>query len=157
MNVSMVGCMDKNDSFPARGERVAAWVHRYMADNGLSVGELAFRAAVDKRDLRRLLNPPHNCGWRLEDSLAAFFGWDFTEAVMTPVHGADPTTARERELETRLSQAAALHARIERERALRTAAAPRLALVAGEAAVHGSPSRGGGRSFDPKTPEGGMK
>ena len=153
MNLSTVGCMDRSDNFPARGERVAAWVERYIADRGLGIGELAFQANVDKRDLRRLLNPPHNCGWRLEDSLAAFFGWDFTEAVMTPVHGADPTTARERELETRLSQAAALHARIERERALRTATAPRLALVERAPALPGSPPRRGGRPFDPEAPQ----
>jgi hypothetical protein len=153
MNLATVGCMDKKSNYPARGERVAAWVDRYMAESGLTVGELAFRARVDKRDLRRLLNPPHNCGWRLEDDLAAFFGWTFTEAVMTPVHGADPLTAKERELEQRLSQAAALHERVERERALRTAAAPRLALVAGTSAVPRSPRRGRGHSLDPQSPE----
>lgn len=148
-----MGFSAKNSTLPARGARVAAWVQAQLEASGRTVSELAFAARVDKRDLRRLLNPPHSCGHRLEDDLAAYFGWDFTEAVMTPVHGADPTTARERELEQRLSQAAALHARVERERALRTAAAPRLALVERDAAFPGSQAGRGGRSFDPTPPE----
>jgi hypothetical protein len=149
-----MGFSAKNATVPARGARVAAWVQGELDRSGRTVGELAFAARVDKRDLRRLLSPPHSCGHRLEDDLAAYFGWDFTEAVMTPVHGADPTTARERELEQRLSQAAALHERVVRERALHAAVAPRLALVAGGPAVPGSQARGPGRSFDPPTPEG---
>ena len=148
-----MGIIRQKVTLPTRGERVAMWVAAKLKGSGMTVGELAFQANVDKRDLQRLLRD-HSCGWRLEDDLAAFYGWDFTEAVMTPVHGADPTTARERELEQRLAQAAALHERIERERAVRTAVAPRLALVAGEATVRGPSPRGGGRSFAPPTPEG---
>lgn len=152
MSGAVVGIMDRKVTFPARGERVAAWIEDRLRKTGLTVGELAFGANVDKRDLQRLLRD-RSCGWRLEDDLAAFFGWDFTEAVMTPVHGADPVTARERAIEQRLAQAAALHARVERERAVRTAAAPRLALVAGEAAVPSTPARRGGGSSPPPNPE----
>lgn len=151
-----MGFSCKNDSFPARGERVAAWVEAQMQATGLSVGELAFAARVDKRDLRRLLNE-RSCGHRLEDDLAAHFGWAFTEAVMTPVHGADPITARERELAQRLSRAAALHERVERDRAVRAASAPRLALVAGGPPVPGAPPRRPGRSFDPNPTPGGTR
>lgn len=142
-----LGFSDRRVNLPARGVRVALWVSAQLKNRGMTVSELAFAARVDKRDLQRLLRD-HSCGSRLEDDLAAYFGWDFTEAVMTPVHGADPTTAREKELHERLSQAAALHARVERDRALRTAAAPRLALVAREPAVQGASTGGRGGSFN---------
>lgn len=148
-----LGIMNGKVTLPARGERVALFVALQLKNRGLTVSELAFAANVDKRDLQRLLRDK-SCGWRLEDDLAAYFGWDFTEAVMTPVHGADPTTAREKELEQRLAEAAALHERVERDRALRTAAAPRLALVAGGEAFPGSPPRGGSRHGSTPTPEG---
>lgn len=147
-----VGFSVKKSALPTRGERVAAWIERELDRRGMTISELAFMARVDKRDLHRLMND-RSIGWRLEDDLAAFFGWDFTEAVMTPVHGADPTTARERELEQRLAQAAALHERIERDRALDAAARPRLALVAGEAVVPLSQARGRATAGDPATPE----
>ena len=122
-----MGFYDQSDSVPGRGERVATWVETYMQSQGLSVGELAFRTRVDKRDLRRLLTD-RSCGWRLEDALAGLFGWDFIEAVMTPVVGADPLQARERELEQRLAEAAALHARLGREHAARKGLATRAAV-----------------------------
>lgn len=127
-----MGFHDQSDSVPGRGARVAGWVENYMQRRGLSLGELAFQTRVDKRDLRRLLND-RSCGWRLEDALASLFGWDFIEAVMTPVVGADPLQARERELEQRLAEAAALHARLEREHAARKGVAPAASvrLVAG--------------------------
>ena len=112
--------MAQNDRLP-RGERVAAWVEDHMRLTGSGVGEVAFRIKADKRDVRRLL-ADRSCGPRLEDALAAYFGWDFIEDVMTPVVGADPLTAREIELETRRAQAAAVHARLERERVARAAA-----------------------------------
>lgn len=51
--------------------------------------------------------------------LSGFFGWDFTESVQTPIHGADPLSAREAEVERQLTQVAALQARVERDRAAR--------------------------------------
>lgn len=153
MNGIAVGIMYQKVNLPPRGERVALFVGAQLKSRGMSVSELAFAAGVDKRDLQRLLRDK-SCGWRLEDDLAAFFGWDFTEAVMTPVHGADPTTAREIELEQRLAEAAALHERVQRDRALRTASAPRLALVAGTPAVPSAPTRGGSRVGPETTPEG---
>ena len=113
-----MGITVKGDSFPGRGERVAQFVEAQMRLTGVQVNELAFRVRADSRDLRRLLND-RSCGSRLEDCLAAYFGWLFVEEVMTPVIGADPITARERELEARRAQAAAIHARLERDRAVR--------------------------------------
>ena len=70
---------------------------------------------MDKRDLRRLLNE-QSVGWRLEDSLAAYFGDDFVEAVFRPVVG-DRGSQRLREIE-RARAAARPLARV----SLRTAA-----------------------------------
>lgn len=123
MGQAMVGFSNRNDRLPSRGERVAVWVQHHMDMSGVSLCELAFRIKADKRDLRRLLTEA-SCGHRLEDCLAAYFGWDFVEAVMTPAIGADPITARERELEARRAQAAAIHARLERDRAARSFAPP---------------------------------
>lgn len=149
-----MGITVRSDSKPApRGERIAAWVENYMAERGLSIGELAFRVNADKRDIRRLLKE-RSCGPRLNDDLEAAFQWDFIEAVATPVVGADPITTREKAIEQRLAQAAALHAHVERDRAVRNAGAPQLALVARDEAFQGPSARGRGRSFDPTTPAG---
>lgn len=154
MRAEALGITVRSDSKPApRGERIAAWVEDYMAARGLGIGELAFRVGADKRDIRRLLNE-RSCGPRLNDDLEAAFQWDFIEAVATPVVGADPITAREKAIEQRLAQAAALHAHVERDRAVRTAGSPQLALVAGGEAFRGPPPRRPGRSFDPQTPSG---
>jgi len=112
--------MARIHNFPERGARVADWVARLLVETGMSAGEFAFKVGADKRDVQRLLND-RNIGWRLEDKIAAAYGWDFVEAVMTPVVGADPITARENEIEQRLTEAAALHARLERERSARGA------------------------------------
>ena len=117
-----VGFTVESDRVPARGERIACWLERYMAEFGLGVGELAFKVKADKRDIRRLLND-RSCGPRLNDDLEAAFGWDFIEQVAAPVVGADPITARERELERQLAQVAALQARVDRDRAARAAGA----------------------------------
>lgn len=123
MAQALAGFMDQKVTFPDRGERVALWVEKHMQTAGLGLTELAFRVGADKRDLQRLLRE-RSCGHRLEDRLAAHFRWDFVEQVMTPVIGADPLTAREAELETRMAEAAAIHARLERERAVRAAHGP---------------------------------
>lgn len=114
-----MGLQDRNDRFPARGERIASWVERYMQAHGLTVSELAFRVNADKRDVRRML-AERTCGSRLNDDLEAAFGWDFIEQVATPVVGADPLTFREAQLEQHQAQVAAIHARLERERAARS-------------------------------------
>lgn len=67
-----------------RGERVAKWVEDYLRVQKCSVSEVAFRVRQDKRDLQRLIDT-RSCGHRLEDALAAYFGWPFVEAVMAPV------------------------------------------------------------------------
>lgn len=146
-----VGFIREKHTLPGRGERVAAWVEDYMRATGRTASEVAFLAKVDKRDLQRLL-AQKSCGHRLEDDLAACFGWNFVESVMTPVIGADPISAREAELATKLAEAAAIHARLERERAAR-AAAPGRSDLAGAPALRGLASRRRGRSFDPRTPD----
>lgn len=55
-----------------------------MNAQGCTASELAFRIRQDKRDVQRLLDLK-SCGPRLEDALAAAFGWPFVEAVMAPV------------------------------------------------------------------------
>lgn len=67
-----------------RGERVAAWVEDYIRVQRCSVSEVAFRIQQDKRDLQRLIDT-RSCGHRLEDALAAYFGWPMVEAVMAPI------------------------------------------------------------------------
>ena len=141
MTAPLRGFMAQNDRLP-RGERVAAWVEDHMRLTGSGVGEVAFRIRADKRDVRRLL-ADRSCGPRLEDALAAYFGWPFIESVFTPVVGSDPLTALERELEARLAQAAAVHERLEKERGLRTPASAVDRNKAGEAAVRSASARGG--------------
>lgn len=110
-----MGFTDRSDNVPARGERVASYLESYLtAHQGLSVGELSFRLKADKRDLRRLLQD-RSCGWRLEDSLAAYFGPDFVDAVFAPVVGTGPSI-REKELERERAELAARRERLERRR-----------------------------------------
>lgn len=108
-----MGFTDKNDSLPTRGERVAAYVEAYLKSHpGLSLGELAFRLRADKRDMRRLIND-RSVGHRLEDSLAAYFGADFVDALFPQARG---PSAREQELERERAEIAARRERLERER-----------------------------------------
>ncbi len=80
-----MGFSDEKHTLPdRRGERVAQWVADYMRAQGCSASEVAFRIRQDKRDLQRLLDLK-SCGHRLEDALAAYFGWPFVEAIMAPV------------------------------------------------------------------------
>lgn len=111
-----VGFTDKNDTVPARGERVALYIEAYLRTHpGLSLGELAFRLRADKRDLRRLLDQ-RSVGHRLEENIAAYFGDDFVEHVWRPVVGDGPSR-RERELERERAEIAARRERLERDRA----------------------------------------
>ena len=82
--LSMGFSSEKHTLPERRGQRVAQWVEEYMAAQGCSVSEVAFRIRQDKRDVQRLLEQ-RSCGHRLEDALAAYFGWSFVEAVMAPV------------------------------------------------------------------------
>jgi hypothetical protein len=80
-----VGFSVQKSTLPERrGERVSQWVRDYMRVQGCSAAEVAFRIRQDKRDVYRLLESG-SCGHRLEDALAAYFGWPFVEAVMAPV------------------------------------------------------------------------
>jgi hypothetical protein len=80
-----VGFSREKHTLPERrGQRVAHWVETYIEVQGCSLSEVAFRIRQDKRDLERLLSQ-RSCGHRLEDALAAYFGWPFVEAVMAPV------------------------------------------------------------------------
>lgn len=118
MRALALGITDQNSNVPARGERVAAFVEAYLrAHPGLSQGELAFRLRADKRDLQRLLRD-RSCGWRLEDSLAAYFGDDFVEAVFAPVIGSGPSR-RQLELDRERAEINARHERLQRDRQAR--------------------------------------
>ena len=84
MRIAM-GFAGEKTTVPAhRGQRVAAWVRDYLGAQKCSVAELAFRVRQDRRDVQRLLDT-ESCGHRLEDALAAYFGWPFVRAVMAPV------------------------------------------------------------------------
>lgn len=120
MNRFAVGFMGESDQLPGFGRRVGDVLQAHMRARLMGVGEVALIVKADKRDIRRLLTEG-TCGPRLWDSLAAAFGWDFVEAVMSPAIGADPITAREQELAQHEAQIAALHARLERERKARSA------------------------------------
>lgn len=111
-----MGFSEKGSALPGLGRRAAQWLDA----RDLSPAEIAVRAQVDKRDVWRLLNEGQ-CGPRMWDALARAFGWDFIESVMEPAVGADPITARERQLAQRQAEVAAIHARLERERAARGA------------------------------------
>jgi hypothetical protein len=144
MRALAVGRHSEKVTYPARGERVAEVTRQLMADAGLTLGELAFKAQIDKRDLQRLIRT-RMCGSRLEDALAQFFGPAFDQAVMAPVHGAR-IAAMEADLERRLADAAALHARLEHERATRAGEAPpaRVRLVVDRGMGLRAPQMGGG-------------
>jgi hypothetical protein len=93
-----MGFSDQKSRLPdLRGVRVAQWVRDYMRREGCSAAEVAFRIRQDKRDVYRLLEA-ESCGHRLEDALAAYFGWAFVRAVMAPVidNSLEAEIARER-------------------------------------------------------------
>lgn len=148
MRAQVLGITVQNDRTPSRGERIAAWVERYMRNTGLTAGEIAWKVGADKRDIRRLL-ADRSCGPRLNDDLEAAFGWDFVEQVATPIVGADPITAREREIANERNELAAREARLERLRAATKAAiaAPQgaLRLVAEEGRPFAASGRLGNR------------
>lgn len=98
------------------GERVSIWLEA----EGFTAKTLVLRTGLDKRDAQRVLDG--SCGTRAWDRLAATFGWPFIEAVMTPVVGDDPITAREREIDRERSEIAAREARLDRLRAVTLAA-----------------------------------
>lgn len=134
-----MGFYDESNTDP-RGVRVAAYVRSYLnLHKGLSLGELAFRLKVDKRDLYRLVND-ESCGWRLEDRLAAYFGPTFVDEVFAPLFPSG-RSIRELELEQERADMAARNERLERDRQARARAAdePRAALrvVADEAGAAG--------------------
>lgn len=121
--------------------RVAARLREEMEERRITAKELAFEmrswAGDDLAnrwalDYRTIQNAAQGTACALDTylALAGFFGWDFSEAVQTPIHGADPLTAREAEVAKQLAQVSALQARVERERALR----PRPSLGLGRVA-----------------------
>lgn len=80
-----------------RGERIAAWLRARIKAEKVSAAEIAFRIQQDRRDVQRLLDT-NSCGHRLEDALAAHFGWPFVRAVMAAVidNALEAEIARER-------------------------------------------------------------
>lgn len=113
------------------GRRVAPWLRAEMEDLGVSAKELSLlikawarqdpknRQALDYRTIQHAMDG--TCALETYFSLSGYFGWDFIEEVQTPVVGADPITAREAELDRHQAQVAAIHARLERDRAARSA------------------------------------
>lgn len=80
-----LGFSREKTTVPAhRGERIAAWLRARIKAEKVSAAEIAFRIQQDRRDVQRLLDT-NSCGHRLEDALAAHFGWPFVRAVMAAV------------------------------------------------------------------------
>lgn len=93
-----MGFSGEKATFPDhRGARVARWVEDYIRAQKCSIAEVAFRIRQDRRDVQRLLDT-QSCGHRLEDALAAYFGWPFVDAIMAPVidNSIEAEIARER-------------------------------------------------------------
>jgi hypothetical protein len=142
-------------SQPVRGAaRVAPLLRAEMEDHSVSAKELAMQmrawAAEDPRnrwapDYRTIQHAMLGSACALDTylALAGFFGWDFTESVQSPIHGADPLSAREAEVVRQLTQVAALQARVERDRALRAQAAPRMDRLARRPSQNGTWPIGG--------------
>lgn len=119
-----------------RGERVAAWVEDYLAAQKCSLAEVAFRVRADKRDLQRLLQTK-SCGHRLEDALAAYFGWPFVRAVMAPVID----TSIEAEIAREKAEIAAREDRLARLYRARDVGRPGPRLVDAEGRTWDAPAR----------------
>lgn len=121
-----------------RGARVARWIEDYIAVQKCSVAEVAFRIRQDRRDVQRLLDT-RSCGHRLEDALAAYFGWPFVEAVMAPVID----TSIEAEIARERAEIAAREERLARLERARTSTRTGLRMVNSEAGPAAAPPRVG--------------
>ncbi len=156
--------MERETQSAQRGHRrVAPMLRAEMEARGLTAKELSLRmrvwAAADPAnrwavEYRTIQNAADGTACALDTYLAlsGFFGWDFVERIQTPIHGADPITAREAELERQLCQVAALQARLERERALRAGAPGGAGGLAGEPVGRGARPSGERRAFTTRTP-----
>lgn len=126
----------ERESQPVRGAgRVAPLLRREMEARNVSAKELALllkawaksdpahRWPIDYRTIQHAAAGTA-CSLDTYLTLSGFFGWDFVEDVQTPIRGADPLTDREAIVARQLAQAAALQARVERERAVRAATMP---------------------------------
>lgn len=114
------------------GRRVAPRLRAEMDAMGATAKELALliqawarkdpanRQSIDYRTIQNAM--AGTCALETYFSLSGYFGWDFIEEVQTPVVGADPPTFREAELARNQAQVAAIHARLQRDRAARSSA-----------------------------------
>lgn len=157
MNYSGMHVLER-ETQPLRGPaRVAPLLRAEMEARSLTAKELALlmrawasedagnRWAPDYRTIQNAMQATA-CSLDTYLALAGYFGWDFTEAVQTPIHGADPLTAREAEVARQLTQVAALQARVERARKVRSQASTGLDRMAGEPARFGSRAAGEART-----------
>lgn len=143
--------------------RVAPMLRAEMEARGCSAKELAHelrlwaaedpanRWAVDYRTIQHAAAGTA-CALDTYLTLSGFFGWDWVEEIQTPIHGADPLTAREAKLARQLAQVAALQARVERDRTLRSQAPDGLGRVARGSAQGGARKAGQPRAFTDPTP-----
>ncbi len=114
-----MGFSVKNDRIPPRGERIAAWLEDYRIRFGMTVNELAFRAGVDARELRRVINEK-TCGPRLNDKLEIAFGHEFVDGIALATAG-DRIASLEREIAHERANIVGKEAQLAREKALRRA------------------------------------
>lgn len=153
-------------SQPVRGPaRIAPLLRDEMDVRNLTAKELAMqmrawavedpanRWALDYRTIQHAMLGTA-CALDTYLALSGFFGWDFIETVQTPIHGADPVSAREAEVARQLVQVAALQARVERARALRSGKTSSLDRLAGGPFEVGPRAAGEARAFsEPKADE----
>lgn len=135
--------LERKSELVRGGRRVAPLLRTEMGERGLSAKELATeitawarldptnRQPLDYRTIQNAMDG--SCALETYFTLAGYFGWNFVEAVQTPVIGADPVSAREAELARHQTQVEAIHARLQRDRASRTALAATDGLGRGRA------------------------
>lgn len=148
----------------ARGAaRIATSLRAEMEARGLTAKELAYelklwagddpanRWALDYRTIQHAAAGTA-CALDTYLTLSGYFGWDWVEEVQTPIHGADPLTAREAQVARQLAQVAALQARVERDRSLRSQAPIGLGRMARESASLGPREAREPRAFAEQAP-----
>lgn len=130
MTIEGLHVLERGSQTLRGARRVGAQLKSEMDRRGISAKELALalkgwaakdpsnRWSVDYRTIQHAMAGTA-CALDTYLALSGYFGWDFSETIQTPIHGADPLSAREAEVARQLTQVAALHARVERDRALR--------------------------------------
>jgi hypothetical protein len=163
MAYSELHVLERKSQVAYGAQRVASALRAEMEARGLSAKELAYElklwAAEDPAnrwalDYRTIQNAAAGTACALDTylPLSGYFGWDWVESIQTPIHGADPLAAREAQLARQLAQVAALQARVERDRTLRSQASIGLGRTARGSAQGGAREACEPRAFTEQAP-----